>query len=359
MNLFETGDHQISADGDPDLGFHSVFRITVESLDTEVLFDPFKEKFDLPSAFVALCNCQSRKAKVVGQEGQSFATFGIDETDASEPLGESCFAFGSVQCNDLITFEASSFVHWIGLQDMETQVGFRSSNEESQGLVNAEKSIEIDIGSIDYIDAPCLKNNLIEEVDIMHFSSADSDKNRDRALNLHLSMNFDSGLGLSKMSPWKQRQAQINSGGINSINHLVEIQISLVGGVQTLSFSNKNLSQSLVNTPVPVFICVGQIGSGDSSTNTHCVEVLRAPQTGFDVAQTFPKCELSEDHAQELIASSHCFTGSGHGMQIDAAVKLFAVEQIQNLRENQSSGVHPLMRLNNPHQRNQIQMRDT
>lgn len=359
MDLFETGDHQISADGDPDLGLHSIFRIAVESLDSEILFDPFEEKFDLPSAFVALCDRQSRKAKVVGQEGQTLATFGIDETDASEPLGESCFAFGSVQCNGLITFEASSFVHWIGLENMETQVAFRSSNEESQGLVNAEKSIEIDIGSVDHVDAPCLENNLIEEVDIMHFSSADADKNGDRALNLHLGMNFDSGLGLSKMSPWKQRQAQIDSARINSINHLVEIQISLVGGIQTLSFSNENLSQSFVNTPVPVFICVGQIGSGNSSTNTHCVEVLRTPQTGFDVAQTFPECELSEDHTQELIASSHCFTDSGHGMQIDAAVKFFAVEQIQNLGENQSSSVHPLMRLNNSLQRNQIQMRDT
>ena len=63
INLFENGDKQINADCDPDLRLHCVHAGTVESLDAEVLFDPFKEQLNVPSAFINVCDHQSRQGK--------------------------------------------------------------------------------------------------------------------------------------------------------------------------------------------------------------------------------------------------------------------------------------------------------
>jgi hypothetical protein len=49
MNLIETGDQQVNADCNPYLGSHCVLARSKKSFNTQVLFDPFKEEFDLPS----------------------------------------------------------------------------------------------------------------------------------------------------------------------------------------------------------------------------------------------------------------------------------------------------------------------
>jgi hypothetical protein len=41
----------INRDSDPDLSFHGVLGSAVERFDSKILFDPFEEQLDLPSAF--------------------------------------------------------------------------------------------------------------------------------------------------------------------------------------------------------------------------------------------------------------------------------------------------------------------
>lgn len=70
MHLFETGHHQVNADCDPYLGSHCVLAGAEECLDTQVLLDPFEEKFDLPASFVDRCDDFCRQIKVIGQKDQ-------------------------------------------------------------------------------------------------------------------------------------------------------------------------------------------------------------------------------------------------------------------------------------------------
>ena len=49
MNFIETGYHEVNANRYPDLGLYRVLRCPVESLDPEILFDPFEEELDMPT----------------------------------------------------------------------------------------------------------------------------------------------------------------------------------------------------------------------------------------------------------------------------------------------------------------------
>ena len=74
MNLIETGDQQINADRDPDLGAHCVFARPVERFYAKVFY-PFEEQFNLPSAFTGSRNCQRRQIEVVSEEDCRFPVF--------------------------------------------------------------------------------------------------------------------------------------------------------------------------------------------------------------------------------------------------------------------------------------------
>ena len=65
--LFQDGDLDIDADGNPNLGFDGVGRRADEPLDPQMLFDPLEEQFYLPTALVYQGDGQCRQNEVVGQ----------------------------------------------------------------------------------------------------------------------------------------------------------------------------------------------------------------------------------------------------------------------------------------------------
>src|ERR1700736_760586 len=64
-------------------------------------------------------------------------------------------------------------------------------------------------------------------------------------------------------------------------------------------------------------------------------------QTGFYIAQTLPKGELAKSHAQELIPTGERFHLIVAVIAPHTAAKLFGVDQIGELGENEFSNVHP------------------
>ena len=72
QGLLDDGDQDIDRDGDPDLGFDSILGGAIESLDSEVLLDPFEKQFHLPSAAIQIGDRYGRQGKVVCQKHEYF-----------------------------------------------------------------------------------------------------------------------------------------------------------------------------------------------------------------------------------------------------------------------------------------------
>lgn len=64
--VFDDGDKTICDDGHVDLYSHSILAVTPESLDTEMLLNPFEEKLDLSTVTVEQGNVFCGKVEVVG-----------------------------------------------------------------------------------------------------------------------------------------------------------------------------------------------------------------------------------------------------------------------------------------------------
>ena len=69
--LADDGDEDIDRHGDPHLGLDRVLGRAEETLDAQMLFDPSKEQFDLPTAFVERADGARGQGEVDGAQGNS------------------------------------------------------------------------------------------------------------------------------------------------------------------------------------------------------------------------------------------------------------------------------------------------
>ena len=348
MNLIETGDHQINANRDPDLRSHSVLAGAKECFDAQVLLDPFKEEFDLPSTFVDRSDAKSGEIKVIGQEYETLPRFSIKIADASQSLRVVTFTFISPHPNALIATQPGRFIDWARLHDIEPSIALGSDNKIRLRRLNPEQSGEVEISAVEDIDASRFEADLIHEVDIMHRTVSNPHKHRNWTSQVDLSVEFDCRLSFTEVCPRKHRQAQIDRRGIYGIDDLVQIQSVGIIDIQAAGFTDQYLSEGFVYSPVSFLVRVGQIGSGDITSNAHRVEVRAAPQTGFNVSKALSESYLRESHSEKLISGSHTLARSRHWMKCHTAIELLAMDEIGDLSKNGTASVHSLLRMNQP-----------
>ena len=142
---------------------------------------------------------------------------------------------------------------------------------------------------------------------------------RNIAPQIEQRMEFDRTLVFAKARPWKERQAQIDSGRIERIDRMRQFQAEAVLGVELARGLDQAEGEVLIDAlkdsdplwaeahaesyaPVAVLVGIRQRALGDAAANAQMVELggMRA-QTGLDIAQAFPVGQLCKGHAQKLV----------------------------------------------------------
>lgn len=125
---------------------------------------------------------------------------------------------------------------------------------------------------------------------------------RNIAPQIEQRMEFDRTLAFAKARPWKERQAQIDSGRIERIDRMRQFQAEAVLGVELARGLDQAEGEVLIDAPVAVLVGIRQRALGDAAANAQMVELggMRA-QTGLDIAQAFPVGQLCKGHAQKLV----------------------------------------------------------
>jgi hypothetical protein len=183
-------------------------------------------------------------------------------------------------------------------------------------------------------------------------------EDRYRTSQVNLSVELNRSFGFAEMSPRKHRQTQINRGGIDGINHFVDVESVGVFAIKPPRFANQHLRECFENAPVTMFVRISEIRSCDIASDAHRVEVRATSQTGFNISKALSESDLSKSHSQKLISGSHTFAHPRHRILFDAALKLFPIQKIDDLRENETASVHSLLRMNLCQFGHSVQMRD-
>ncbi len=101
----------------------------------------------------------------------------------------------------------------------------------------------------------------VEDVDVVQFSVGNLNKCGDRATQIEQGVHLDGGLVGSKPGPGEQRQAEVDGGGVQGIDGVVEIETERLVGLPGAGDADQHLSEVGEDVPVVRLVGVGQGGA--------------------------------------------------------------------------------------------------
>ena len=126
-----------------------------------------------------------------------------------------------------------------------------------------------------------------------------------RSAQVEQRVQLDRRFGGAKLGPGKQRQAQVDGGGIQGIDCLGEIHRKGILCIKAPSGTDQGMGELGIDAPVARLVGIGQGAAAHRAAKTHVIEFggLRA-QTRLDVAQAFAVGQLCKGHRQKLVQAT-------------------------------------------------------
>src|ERR1017187_9359102 len=339
--FLENGDEQVNGNGAPDLGAHGVWARAVEGFDAQMLFDPFEEQFDLPAAMIKLNNRQCGRGEVVGQEDQHCAGLGIAIADTPQRVGIIALGIKAGRHHGLVKPQTGGFVYWPGVTAGAAEVFLGAGDEESGALVEPMQPGEVQIAAIHDVERAGLPSELVENVYVVNTARCYNDNSGKVALQRQQCVEFDGGLAAAEGGPGKQREAQVNGGGVQRVGGGLEFEAERFIGVERGGLLDEAVSEVGEDAPIAFFVGVCQRAAGGGLADAGVIE-LRAEgcQAGFDVAQTFTPSQLGEGQHKELFVGGQFADAEVAVVTGDTLVEVVFGQEVEKLGEDSATFVH-------------------
>ena len=254
QTFFQNGDEQINGDGAPNWGAHRVGAGAIKGFDAQMLLDPFEEQLDLPAPTIPLGHGQGWPGEVMGQEDEGFAGEWIAIADAAQRDGIIVLGLQAGHHHGLVETQAGGFIHRPGVTAGAAEVLLGAGDKESAALMNSMPAGEVQAAAIHDGERAGFPDELVEDVDIMNTASGDNDDGGKVALEGQQGVEFDGGLVFPKRGPRKEREAQVNGGGVQRIGGGLEFKAERFIGVKRGGLLDEDVGKLGENAPVPLFV---------------------------------------------------------------------------------------------------------
>ena len=300
--LPDNGNKHIYTDSDPYLSVNRVLRRAEESLDMQILFDPFEEGFHFPTTFVQLRDDQCRERKVVGEKDKLDVGLDIEVTDATKRDRILSRGSGTRENDGLIASESRGSIDRARSASAEVEIALGASDEEGKLQSEHVQTGEIDVGSIYEIERARLQNQIVEDGNIVEHPRRNAHKTRDIAAEVYLGMQLDRSLALSEMCPGEESQTEADCCRVEYVGGFFEDHTEILSHIQPSCLSDEYLGKVGVDSPVSVLVGVGQSAPGDFPADAGMIQFhMHCTQTYFQISKALPTGELCKCHAEKLI----------------------------------------------------------
>jgi len=342
MELFlHNGYQDVHRQGDPDLGKDRVFGGAIERFDSQMLFEPAKEKFHLPAAAIQFGYSNGWNREVVGQEDKTPARFRIDELDQAQLFRIIPVCVKVDEHDGLVAAKSGVAIHGPGVESPIPGVALGSGDKESCLGVDVLQTGEVEIAPVEDVERASFDGKQIQCVHVVDLSRRDVHPAGYVPPQVEQCMRFDRTDVLSEPCPWKERQAEADGSGIEGIDRLCQLHPEAVGTVQIPGLADQRLGEVRPDPPIAMLVGMSQRAAGDRGAHAHVIELcLMGTKATFDIPQPLPIGELRESHAQVLIHA-------GEGLYVPLAVetlyttsKLLVRDELHHLSKNRTTSVH-------------------
>ena len=339
--LVEDCNYQVGGYGNPDLRLHRVGTCAVVMFDAQMSFDPAEEQLDAPSRLVKHGDGEGGYFQVVGQKNEFPAGFRIVVSDLAQQNGKSTSGFDQCGFSNMIAAQAGEAIHGLRVMPSELKVAFCTSHEKSPRVGYQDEPAEIHVAAIHQIEGSCFEQQTVEPAHIVLPCTGNADAGRNRPAQIDLGMKLDTRLGLTEIGPWKKRQRQVDGRGVERVDRVVQIQAKILARIERSGLLHQTLGEVLPDPPVSRFVGIGESGFCNRLGESEMIERLGpCVEASGDVAQPVPGSHLRENHAGELLSESKMPNRDCGLVSLYYAVERLTVDQVENLGENEASGVH-------------------
>src|SRR6266853_664889 len=148
----------------------------------------------------------------------------------------------------------------------------------------------------------------------------------------------------------EQRQTQIDGGGVQCIQALVEIRADRIGSTEGARDANQDMREVGKDTPVTRLVGVGQRGARYLALETHVVHLgPQGTEACLNIAQALSVSKLRKSHGQILIPAREA-AQAGIAVVTSYATTKFPIRQEgDQLRKHRAALVHkPLSAASQP-----------
>jgi len=164
--------------------------------------------------------------------------------------------------------------------------------------------LEVHITTVQGNDGFFFQRNGIQDVEVVDGACCHADEDGDRTPDVQQCVDLDRPFGLAKCGPGKQGKAQIDRGGIQGIERMIQLDSQFFVVVELPGYADQMIPEILVDPPIPNLVRIGQGGSGYLSPESNVIELfVMGVQACLDIPQAFPVGELCESHAEELVVT--------------------------------------------------------
>jgi hypothetical protein len=226
--LVKDRNYQVGAHRNPDLSLHGVGTRAVVVLDAQMPFDPAEEQFNSPSQLVKHGHGQCGYFQIVGKEDEFLAVFQVEESHSSQQHWVSCSGLLDCRLAVMVASQSGEAIYWLRTMALELKIGLGTCDEERASIGNHGQAGEVHVSTVHKIERTSLEIKMVESSHVVLACSSDVNASGDWASQVDLGVHLDACLGLTKVRPRKKRQRQIDRGGIQGINRVVEFDTEVL-----------------------------------------------------------------------------------------------------------------------------------
>src|SRR5450830_1382620 len=247
----------------------------------------------------------------------------------------------AIQHDGLVGNDAGLPIGRRGVDAVGIQVRLGAGDEEGASLMQYIKACEVDVAAIHDVDGARFGEQQIEGVNVVQLAVRDVNEARNVAAQIEQRVHLHGRLGGAKVRPWKQRQAQIDGGGVQSIDRVAQLQAQTFVGIKLPRLGNQPVGELRVNAPVARLVGIGQRRSPDRLAKAHVVELRGlSRQADLDIAQALSVGQLRERHRSVLLGTAQRSHPSVATVARNNPRKLAPRQKIHELGEKRFADVH-------------------
>jgi len=207
--------------------------------------------------------------------------------------------------------------------------------------MQAEQAREVEVGPVHDVEGAGFGDERVEHADVVGPRLGDMHERGDAAAQVEERVQLDAGLGGAEQGPREQGEAQVDGGGVERVDGVVEVEPEVVVRVQGPGDVDQRLGEVRVDAPVAPHVGVGQGVARHAAADAHVVELVAVgAQADLDVAQALAQRQLGEGHAQELVEAGEGLDPAVAVVAPHAAAKGLGREMVHELGKDESARMH-------------------